>query len=152
MGFAVVADEVRSLALRSAQAAKDTAGLIDASLARTTAGQSKVEQVAEAISSITTSVTAVKGLVDQVSTATSEQADGISQVAQAVAQMERVTQTTAATAEESAASSEELNAQAESALLVVTRLEQLVGTRRADEPVPAPTEQPSAARALRTAA
>src|SRR5438105_11415859 len=51
MGFAVVADEVRSLAQRSAQAAKDTAGLIEESIATSTDGKSKLDQVAAAVRS-----------------------------------------------------------------------------------------------------
>ena len=62
---------------------------------------------------------------------------GIDQVAQAIAQMEKVTQTTAATAEESAAASEELNAQAETAMAVVRRLEKLVGGHLAGAPAKA---------------
>ena len=45
-----------------------------------------------------------------------------------MAQMEKVTQTTAATAEESAAASEELNAQAETSMAAVRRLEDIVGS------------------------
>jgi methyl-accepting chemotaxis protein len=126
MGFAVVADEVRNLAQRSAQAAKDTAGLIEASIERAHSGNQKVEQVAASISGITDSVVKVKGLVDEVSVASNEQTQGIDQVSQAIAQMEKVTQTTAATAEESAAASEELTAQAETTMSVVAQLEALV--------------------------
>jgi methyl-accepting chemotaxis protein len=127
MGFAVVADEVRSLAHRSAQAAKDTASLIEESGANATTGSAKVEQVVAAISEITDSVAKVKALVDDVSAASQQQSQGISQVTQAVAQMEKVTQTTAATAEESAAASEELSAQAETARALVVQLENMVG-------------------------
>jgi methyl-accepting chemotaxis protein/methyl-accepting chemotaxis protein-1 (serine sensor receptor) len=131
MGFAVVADEVRSLAQRSAQAARDTASLIETSITRTQEGSTRVEQVATAISLITTSIAKVKGLVDEVSLASRQQSQGIEQVAQAVSQMEKVTQTTAATAEESAAASEELSAQAETAMDVVRQLETLVGSHSA---------------------
>ena len=127
MGFAVVADEVRNLAQRSAQAAKDTAELIEASIQKTEGGSHKVEQVAASITAITDSVVKVKALVDDVSGASRQQSQGIDQVSQAIAQMEKVTQTTAATAEESAAASEELSAQAATALGVVGRLESLVG-------------------------
>ena len=127
MGFAVVADEVRSLAQRSAQAAKDTAGLIEESISRAQGGTHNVEQVTAAISGITSSVAKVKGLVEEVSVASREQAQGFDQVSTAISQMEKVTQTTAATAEESAAASEELNAQAETSMQVVKRLEHLVG-------------------------
>jgi methyl-accepting chemotaxis protein/methyl-accepting chemotaxis protein-1 (serine sensor receptor) len=127
MGFAVVADEVRALAQRSAQAAKDTASLIEESMAKSDEGHRKVQTVTVAIDSITSSTVKVKGLVDEVSTASRQQAQGIDQVSQAIAQMEKVTQGTAATAEESAAASEELNAQAETSMAVVARLASLVG-------------------------
>jgi methyl-accepting chemotaxis protein/methyl-accepting chemotaxis protein-1 (serine sensor receptor) len=127
MGFAVVADEVRSLAQRSAQAAKDTAGLIEAALSSSSEGSQKVEQVASGFGAITASVTEVKALVDEVSGASKQQALGIEQVTQAIRQMERVTQTTAATAEESAAACEQLNTQADVTMQVVGRLETMVG-------------------------
>ena len=128
MGFAVVAGEVRSLAQRCAQAAKDTAILLEESIARSQQGTGRVEQVAHSISSITDNVQRVKGMVEEVRQASGQQAQGIDQVTQALAQMESVTQTTAATAEESAAASEELNAQAETSMAVVRRLEALVGS------------------------
>jgi hypothetical protein len=137
MGFAVVADEVRALAQRSAHAAKDTAGLIEESIARSSEGHARVQQVSGAIQSITASTVKVKVLVDEVNQASRQQAQGIDQVSQAIAQMEQVTQGTAATAEESAAASEELNAQAEASLQVVAQLAALVGGAAASpaEPV-----------------
>jgi methyl-accepting chemotaxis protein len=140
MGFAVVADEVRNLAQRSAQAAKDTAGLIEESIARSQEGNAKVEQVASAIATITTSVSQVKAIVQEVREASRQQTQGIDQVTQAISQMEKVTQTTAATAEESAAASEELNAQAEGSMAVVRELEAMVGGA-APLPVAADTDE-----------
>jgi len=127
MGFAVVADEVRNLAQRCAQAAKDTAGLIEESISKSNDGKTKLDQVATAVGSITDSATKVKTLVDEVRLGSEEQARGIEQVAKAITQMEKVTQTTAANAEESASASEELSAQSDTLRAIVARLNGLVG-------------------------
>lgn len=127
MGFAVVADEVRSLAQRCAQAAKDTAQLIEESIANSSDGKTKVDQVAVAIHDITEEAGKVKTLVDEVSLGSQEQARGIQQVAKAITQMEQVTQKTAASAEESASAAEELTAQSETLKDVVEQLTALVG-------------------------
>jgi len=129
-GFAVVADEVRNLAQRSARAARDTAQLIEESGANAARGGQMVEQVATAIGDITGGVSTVKGLIDQVSLASEQQAQGIDQVRHAITDMEQVTQRTAATAEESAAASETLSAQAEQSMTHVRGLERLVGRSR----------------------
>ena len=113
MGFAVVADEVRNLAQRCAQAARDTAALIEESIAKSNDGKVKVDEVADAIRAITEESAKVKTLVDEVNLGSQEQARGIEQIGKAITQMEQVTQTTAASAEESAAAAEELNAQSE---------------------------------------
>jgi len=128
MGFAVVADEVRNLAQRSAQAAKDTAALIEESIATSRDGSAKLEQVAGVIRAITESSAHVKTLVDEVNMGSQEQARGIDQISKAVAQMDQVTQTTAASAEESASASEELSAQAEALNHIVVELAELVGS------------------------
>jgi methyl-accepting chemotaxis protein/methyl-accepting chemotaxis protein-1 (serine sensor receptor) len=130
MGFAVVADEVRTLAQRSAQAAKDTEALIDASIARSHEGAARVGDVTRAIASIAESVAAVQAIVHDVREASRQQSQGVSQVAQALTQMEQVTQTTAATAEEAAAASEELNREAWMSMEVVKRLGGLIGHDR----------------------
>jgi methyl-accepting chemotaxis protein/methyl-accepting chemotaxis protein-1 (serine sensor receptor) len=132
MGFAVVADEVRNLAQRSAQAARDTAALIEESIARSNDGRQKVDHVAEAIASILGEAVKVKDLVDAVSRGSEEQTGGIEQVARAIVQMQSVTQTTAASAEESAAASAELATQAAAMRNVAAHLEALVGGAELD--------------------
>ena len=126
MGFAVVADEVRNLAQRSAQAARDTAALIEESVAKSKEGKLKVDQVSVAIRAITDEAAKARVLVDEVNLGGSEQAKGIDQLAKAILQMEQVTQTTAAGAEEGAAAAQELNAQSESMKSIAGRLDAMV--------------------------
>ncbi len=133
MGFAVVADEVRNLAQRSAQAAKDTAALIEESIAKSNEGGTKLGQVSQVIRAITDSATKVKTLVDEVNLGSQEQARGIEQISRAITQMDHVTQNTAASAEESASASEEMSAQAEALHQAVKTLRTLVGGQNSQD-------------------
>ncbi|MFN7914084.1 MAG: methyl-accepting chemotaxis protein [Vicinamibacterales bacterium] len=147
LGFAVVADEVRNLAQRSAQAAKDTAGLIEDSIQKAQHGAAKVEEVSAFIHDITTSVGHVKQIIDRVSDGSRQQAAGIDRVVTVVQEMERITQGVAATAEETAAASEELNAQAEESMQTARILEALVaGASASAAPVQALRAKRPAAR------
>jgi methyl-accepting chemotaxis protein len=112
-GFAVVADEVRNLALRAADAAKNTAELIEGTLKRVNDGTLVVEKTNGEFTKVEESAIKVGELISEISAASKEQAQGIDEVNTAVSQMDTVTQQNAATAEESAAASEEMNAQAE---------------------------------------
>jgi methyl-accepting chemotaxis protein len=112
-GFAVVADEVRNLAMRAAEAAKNTAGIIESTVARVKEGSDLVKSTNAEFGTVAGSVTNSGGLLSEIAAASKEQADGIAQVNRAISGMETVTQQTAANAEESAAASEEMNAQAE---------------------------------------
>ena len=105
-GFAVVADEVRNLAMRAAEAAKNTSALIEDTINKVKNGTGVVVATNESFAKIT-------GLVSEISAASREQAQGIDQVNTAVADMDKVVQQNASNAEENAAASEELNAQAE---------------------------------------
>jgi methyl-accepting chemotaxis protein/methyl-accepting chemotaxis protein-1 (serine sensor receptor) len=132
MGFAVVADEVRNLAQRCAQAARDTAILIEESIHKSNDGKKKVDQVAASIRAITEEVGRAKTLVDEVNLGSQEQARGMEQIGKAIHQMEQVTQKTAANAEESASAAEELNAQSQTMRHIVGQLTMLVGGVAAD--------------------
>jgi methyl-accepting chemotaxis protein len=128
MGFAVVAEEVRNLAGRSAQAAKDTAVLIEDSISRTGAGMTKVKEVATAIRSITAESSKMKVLVDEINLGSQEQSRGVDQIARSLQQMEQITQGNAAGAEEAASAAEQLTAQSHSVKDIVEHLTSLVGT------------------------
>jgi methyl-accepting chemotaxis protein/methyl-accepting chemotaxis protein-1 (serine sensor receptor) len=112
MGFAVVADEVRNLAQRCAQAAKETAGLIEASIAKSSDSKSRVGQVAAAIRTLAEQSSRIKALVEEVNLTSHEQTRGVEHVADAIKRIQEVTQRNAAGAAESALSAEELNTQA----------------------------------------
>jgi methyl-accepting chemotaxis protein len=127
LGFAVVADEVRNLAQRSAQAARDTAALIEESIAKSNDGKLRVDHVAAAIQTLTEEAAEVKTLVDDVNLGGQDQARGIEQIGKAIAQLEQVTQNTAANAEENATAAEELNAQSEILRDIVERLTATIG-------------------------
>ena len=126
-GFAVVADEVRNLALRAAEAAKNTAGLIENTVKRVTDGSVLVTHTSDSFKEMIEKVGRVGELVDEIAAASNEQAQGIDQVNKAVAEMDKVVQQNAANAEESASASEELNAQAEQMEGVVNGLVGVIG-------------------------
>jgi len=111
-GFAVVAEEVRNLAMRSAEAAKNTADMIEESVKNADGGVKITEEVAKSLNQIVDRVGKVGNLIADIAAASNEQALGIEQVNTAVAQMNQVTQQNAANSEESASASEELSSQA----------------------------------------
>jgi methyl-accepting chemotaxis protein len=111
-GFAVVADEVRNLAMRAAEAAKNTAKLIEDTVGKITHGSEIVNKADENFGQVAENASKVEGLVAELSAASNEQAQGIGQINQAVAEMDKVVQMNAANAEESASAGEEMNAQA----------------------------------------
>jgi methyl-accepting chemotaxis protein len=131
-GFAVVADEVRNLAMRAAEAARNTAELIAGTITRIDHGVNLAKEVDGAFAQVAENATKAAGLVSEIAAASSEQAQGIDQINKAVTAMDRVTQNTAASAEESAAAAEELSAQSEEIASIAGRLMAVVyGSKKA---------------------
>ncbi len=111
-GFAVVADEVRNLASRSANAAKETAELIEGSNTRIQAGNQIAVETAATLNEIVEKITSVVDLVGEMAAASGEQAEAINQISTGLGQIDQVTQQNTANAEETAAAAEELSSQA----------------------------------------
>ena len=125
-GFAVVAEEVRNLAQRSAQAAKDTAVIIEGNVNLSVSSFDIAKAVKESVVAIEEQAGKVSDLLEEISVATNEQAQGVEQIAKAVSQMEVVLSTNAQTAEEAASASCALSDQATNVKEIVNTLVVLV--------------------------
>ena len=110
-GFAVVAEEVRALAIRSADAAKQTAALIEQEIQNVDGGVAREEQVREQLQSARDQVERMAITIDEIVKGADLQAQGILEIGRGVDVMSEVTQQVAANAEESAAAAEELHGQ-----------------------------------------
>ena len=148
-GFAVVAEEVRNLSIRSAEAAKNTADLIEQAVKHAESGVRINVDVLKHLQEIDAQVNRVNGVMEEIAAASEEQTKGIAQITHAIEEVNRVTQTAAANSEEAAASSEELTSQSE-------QVKGLVGSFRrhasATVRVAAPVATSKAARASKRTA
>jgi len=129
-GFAVVADEVRNLAMRAADAAKNTDELIKGTVKKVNDGSELVSTTNNAFRQVAESSTKAGDLVAEISEASKEQSNGIEQVNHAITEMDKVIQQNAANAEESASASEEMNAQSEQLREYVGDLVALINGRK----------------------
>ncbi len=118
-GFAVVAEEVRNLALRSAEAARQTSALIEAALSNAESGVEANDRVAASLATINAQARRVSEVMSEIALASTQQTEGIAQLSKAIEQFNGTTQESAASSEEAASVSEELAAQAAEARSLV---------------------------------
>ncbi len=111
-GFAVVAEEVRNLAAKSAQAASETAELIENSIVKVEKGSKLAKETGAALEEIVANIDKIVGIISEIATASNEQATAVTQIDQALGQVSQVVQSNSATSEQCAAASEELSNQA----------------------------------------
>jgi methyl-accepting chemotaxis protein len=111
--FAVVAEEVRNLAVRSAEAAKSTAQLIEESSRNASNGMTLNQEVIGNFREIETTVRKMSEMMAEIAEASKHQSQGIDQVNGAIEQMNQLTQQNAANSEESASAAQQLGGQAE---------------------------------------
>lgn len=112
-GFAVVAEEIRNLANKSAEAAKNSAELIEDSMRKTAIGSKLASEAAASLQEILNSVEETAALINGIAAASEEQSASVAQVNTGILQISNVVQTNSATSEECAASAQELSQLAE---------------------------------------
>ena len=111
-GFAVVAEEVRSLASRSAEAAKNTAELIEGSILEVEKGVQNADSTASVLEKITTGINQSDSLINEISAASVDQANSVEEINKGLTDVNNVVQQNSSISEQSASASEELSAQA----------------------------------------
>lgn len=125
-GFAVVAEEVRNLAQRSAQAAKDTAGIIERNIELSEKCLNITQQVSDSLVEINNESAKVSELLSEITTASQEQEIGIGQINKAVSQMEHVLQANATTAQANSNSANQLAVYSESLKTIREEINSLI--------------------------
>lgn len=131
-GFAVVAEEVRALALRSAEAVKNTTELLTNSQKNAESGVSVSRTVSVNLTDISEKVSSLSATVKEISNATNEQSFGIDQINTAISHIDKGVQKNAATSEESASASEELSSQAFEIKTIAENLKSIVRNNKSE--------------------
>ncbi len=143
-GFAVVADEVRSLAIRAAEAAKNTSDLIEGTIVKVKKGYELAVKANESFKKAVESSGEISLLIEEISKASEKQASSMEEIAKAIKEIDKTTQLVASSSEEAASTAEELNAQASSLRKHVEDLINVIGGCESDVAIKAVTSEVSA--------
>jgi len=108
-GFAVVAEEVRNLAMRSAEAAKNTAKMIEDSVNDSDNVVVINNEVTKNLEEINQQINKVNVFMEEIAAASEQQSQGVEQINVAVAQMNHVTQQNASHSEQFSHSADQLS-------------------------------------------
>ncbi|MFW5684482.1 MAG: methyl-accepting chemotaxis protein [Spirochaetota bacterium] len=144
-GFAVVAEEVRNLAAKSADAVQETTTIVEESVRTMTAGTEASEITGRQLEQIVGGVRSVREYLEDITSASREQADAIEQITEGLDQIDQVTQANTASAEESASASEELASQAEQlrGMVMEYRIRHIAQAHAIDQPPRRPAIGPA---------
>lgn len=132
-GFAVVADEVRNLALKAAQAAKNTAEQIETIVNNLHEGSQQVADSNAVFQDMMEKAGETAGLVNEITAASQDQAQGVEEINRAISDMDKVVQQHAAIAEQSASANNELKEMINNMDGLVSELSLLVGKKEFKE-------------------
>jgi len=133
--FSVVADEVRNLAMRSAEAAKDTNSLIQDNMEKVGDMAKTAQEFGEMLKEIVTSINNASERITQIATMTQEQVEGIGQINSAVDQLDNASKQTLTNAKINSSISAALEAEITNVGQIIKQLNDLVGKRRDDAAV-----------------
>lgn len=110
-GFAVVAEEVRSLAHRSAQAARETAQMIEDATTKSARGGEIADRVGRSLHELIENTRRTDELIAQIAAGSNEQASGLDQAVASTTRIDQLTQDNAANAEQTATAAQQLDRQ-----------------------------------------
>jgi methyl-accepting chemotaxis protein len=125
-GFAVVANEVRNLALRSAEAARNTTNMIENSVISIQNGVKLVNTTYEYFNKVNEGSEKTGVLMNEISAASKEQSIGIEEITRAVQELESVTIAAANTSEQNVDTSNILAEQVNQLEMNISKLIEII--------------------------
>jgi methyl-accepting chemotaxis protein len=134
-GFAVVADEVRNLAQRSAEAAKNTAALIETTIKNINSGSEMVHATDDNFKVVIEHQPKLNKNISDVSEACSDQSQGIEQIKRALMEIDTVTQNNSKNTEETAETAEYLLKESDNVMEIVQQIKELTYGRQGEAPL-----------------